>query len=182
MLNALLLVLGVLVPVAYLFYTQMQASAPSMRWPKVARMLKLEYSEDPPTMQGVWNGKKVAVVHLGTSAKATALLARRSCLRVEVGPKDLVTKRAGMIVADPVETGDPAFDARLLARCSDKAQGPAIFDPVLRQRLMAQAHVDIVGQEDGVQWTVPTANDPDQLEGMLEILGVLATEMERFPA
>jgi hypothetical protein len=85
-------------------------------------------------------------------------------------------------VPDPVATSDPSFDERLLARCSDKALGPAVFDAVLRQRLLSHPHVDIVGMGDNVKWLVPSANDPDQLEGMLEILGVLATEMERLPA
>ena len=109
------------------------------------------------------------------------ILARPSRLRVEVGPKDEVTARAGMVVPDPVTTGDLSFEERLLARCSDKNAGQQLFDPVLRQRLMAQPQVDILGQGAMVQWVVPVVKYPDPAEDLLDTLTVIAEEMERFP-
>lgn len=182
MLATLLIALGVLAPIAYLVYNQMHANTPSLRWPKLAPMLKLNYVARPVSMEGKWNGRDVSVVLLDNGVAVSAKVNRVSRLRVEVAAKDVVTQRAGMVVPDPVATNDPAFDDRLLARCSDKALGPAVFDAVLRQRLLSHPHVDIVGMGDNVKWLAPSANDPDRLEGMLEILGVLATEMERLPA
>jgi hypothetical protein len=100
---------------------------------------------------------------------------------VEIGPKDEVTARAGMLVPDPVATGDNAFDERLLVRCSDKSAGLQLLDPVLRQRLMTQSVVDILGQGAMVQWLVPAVKHPDPMEDLLDILTVIAEEMERFP-
>lgn len=181
MLGTVLLLLGIVLPIAYYFYREMHASTPSLRWPKIAPMVKLAYSADPPRMSGQWNGKDVDVSLGGDGAVVAAKLARPSRLRVEIGPKDVVAKRAGMIVPDAIPTGDFEFDEKFLARCSDKNAGLAMFDPVLRQRVMAQPHVDVIGHGDAVRWSVPSANDPDLLEGMMDVLSVIATEMERFP-
>jgi hypothetical protein len=180
MLASLLILLGIVLPVAIYFYTQMQNTTPSLRWPKVAPMVKLTYAADPPRMSGQWNGKDVVVSLENGQAVVTATLSKPSRLRVEIGPKDLVTKRAGMVLPDAVVTGDEAFDEKFVARCSDKNEGPAIVDPVLRQRILAQPQADVVGQGQTVRWTGVDANDPDLLEGALDVVSVIAAEMERF--
>jgi hypothetical protein len=172
--------LGVIIPIALYFYREMQQNTPSLRWPKVATMVHLTYEADPPRMSGQWHGKEVTVVLRDGQAFIAAILPKPSRLRVEVADKEIVAKRAGMLVHDAVATGDSAFDERLTARCSDKNAGLGLFDPALRQRLLAQPHVDIVGDGNAVRWTVPDANDPDLLEQMLDIVSVIATEMERY--
>ena len=169
------------VPMGIYYWREYKLSTPRIQWPVLAPILKLEYLPDPPRMQGTRNGRKVTVDIYKTGVRVATVLARPSRLRVEVGPKDVVTVRAGMLVPDPVVTGDSSFDERLLARCSDKNAGLQLLDPVLRQRLMAQSDVDILGQGAMVQWIVPAVKHPDPSEDLLDTLTVIAEEMERFP-
>jgi hypothetical protein len=181
MLFVLLAIVLVAIPMGIYYWREHKLSTPSLQWPVLASILKLDYTPDPPRLHGSRNGRQVTIdVHKGGVRVAT-ILARPSRLRIEIGPKDEVTARAGMVVPDPVGTGDHAFDERLLARCSDKNAGLQLLDPVLRQRLMAQPQVDILGQGAMVQWVVPVIKHPDPAEDLLDILTVVAEEMERFP-
>ncbi|MBI3553218.1 MAG: hypothetical protein HY077_12050 [Elusimicrobia bacterium] len=182
MLNILGVLLLLLVPFVIYMVQHQQANNPSLRWPKLAQMLGLQYQKDPPRIAGQWHGRAVAVDLQGEGARISCGLLKPSRLRVEVGPKDLVTKRSGVVVPDPVATGDSAFDERLLARVSDKAAGAKMMDPMLRQRLLALKNVDVVGQGGAVQWTMPAVTDPDELEEILKLMGEIASEMEGFPA
>ena len=180
----LVIVLGfvlVAVPMGIYYWREYKISTPRIQWPVLAPLLKLEYLPDPPRMQGTRNGRQVTVDIYKTGVRVATVLARPSRLRIEVGPKDDVTARSGMLVPDPVATGDSSFDERLLARCSDKNAGLQLLDPVLRQRLMAQSSVDILGQGAMIHWLVPAAKQPDPMEDILDILTVIAEEMERFP-
>jgi hypothetical protein len=168
-------------PMGLYYLREYKTSTPRLQWPVLAPILKLDFSPDPPRMQGTRNGRKMTVDICKTGVRVATTLARPCRLRVEIGPKDEVARRAGMIVPDPVITGDAAFDGRLLARCSDKTAGLQLLDPVLRQRLLAQDHVDILGQDAMVQWLVPAIKRPDPAEDLLDILAVFAEELERFP-
>ncbi|MCX5795124.1 MAG: hypothetical protein NTY77_06495 [Elusimicrobia bacterium] len=182
MLFILLALVLVALPMGLFYLREYKTSTPRLQWPVLAPILKLEYLPDPPRMQGTRNGRKVTVDIYKTGVRVATVLARPSRLRIEIGPKDVVTARSGMLVPDPVVTGDHAFEERFLARCSDKDAGLQLFDPVLRQRLLAQSDVDILGQGAMVQWVVPAVKQPDPAEDLLDILIVIAEEMERFPA
>lgn len=178
----LLSVVLVLVPVGLFLWREHRLGTPSLHWPVLAPILHLEFSDKPPRMSGHWNGRAVVIETHGAGARVMMPLARPSRLRIEIGPKDEVTRRSGIVVPDPVQTGDHAFEERLLARCSDTGVGSQIVDPVLRQRLLAAPHVEILGQGDSVQWLIPAAREPDTLEHIMDVLTALAAEMERFPA
>ncbi len=169
------------VPMGIYYWREYKISTPRLQWPVLAPILKLEYLPDPPRMQGTRNGRKVTVDIYKTGVRVATILAKPSRLRIEIGPKDEVTTRSGMLVPDPVLTGDRSFDERLLARCNDKNAGLQFLDPVLRQRLMAQSVVDILGQGAMIQWLVPVVKQPDPTENLLDILTLIAEEMERFP-
>ena len=181
MLFVLLALVLVAIPMGVYYWREYKMSTPRLQWPVLASILKLEYTPDPPRMQGTRNGRKVTVDMYKTGVRVATILARPSRLRVEIGPKAEVTARAGMVVPDPVATGEHAFDERFLARCSDKNAGLQLFDPVLRQRLMAQDTVDILGQGAMAQWIVPAVKQPDPAEDLIDILTVIAEEIERCP-
>jgi len=168
-------------PLGLFYVREYKMSTPRLQWPVLASILKLAYEPTPPRMLGTRNGRNVTIDIYKTGARVATILNRPSRVRIEIGPKDEVTARAGMVVPDPVVTSDSDFDERLLARCSDKAAGLALLDPVLRQRLMAQPIVEILGQGTMVQWLLPGVKQPDPTEDVLDILTVLAEEMERYP-
>lgn len=175
-------ILLVLLPFVLYFWTRLRVSTPKLQWGLVAGPLRLRFEDNPPRILGDWEGRHVAVQEHGTAVLVTMGLSQPSRLRVEVGPREEVAKRAGMIVPDPVHTGDQAFDQRLLARCSDRAAGQAVFDPAMRQNLMTLPVVDALGAGDKVQWRLPELQDPDTLERVLQVMTAVANEMERYPA
>ncbi|MDD5656517.1 MAG: hypothetical protein PHF00_04595 [Elusimicrobia bacterium] len=178
----LLCAIVVVVPLAFYYIRQYKISTPSLQWPALARVLAMNYAPDPPRITGQRNGRALCVEADGTGARVSMALGRPSRLRVEIGPREEVTRRSGMLVPDPVPTGDTAFEERFLARCNDKAAGLKLLDPVLRQRLLAQPFVEILGQGDNVRWLLPWVKEPDPIEETAEILTAIAEEMERFPA
>jgi len=177
---ALLALLG-LVPFALYFWREHKVSTPSLQWPALAKILALTYEDAPPRMSGSWSGRRVAVQTEGGAVTATAWLGAATRLRVECGPKELVTRRAGLVLPDPLEASDPEFRERLLARCSEKTAGPTVFDAALQQRLARLPHVDFVGQDTRVTWTVPALKDPDSAEALLGALCAVADGLESFP-
>lgn len=177
----LILLVGLLCavgPAAYYFMREKRLKTPAVHWPRLAPILRLDYKPDPPRMTGKWNGRHVEVKQDGRLVKITAFIPRPSRLRVEVGPKEEVARRAGVLVPDPVATGDQAFDGRLLARCSDKAAGARLFDSPMRRRILEQETIEILGQGDRVAWSVPFAYNPDVLEPIFEVVTLIAEEME----
>jgi hypothetical protein len=181
MLFILLALVLLAVPLVLYYLHEYKASTPSLQWPLLAPVLNLEYLPNPPRMQGTRHGRKVTVDIQQTGVRVATVLDRPSRLRIEIGPKAAVTARSGMLVPDPVLTGDSSFDERFLARCSDKNAGLQLLDPVLRQRLLDQEAVDILGQGAMLQWLVPTVKQPEPVEHLLDILTVIAEEMEHFP-
>lgn len=179
MLIGLLLVLAALVPLALFYATRFKTGRPSMQWPLLAPIVKLEYKPDPPRLEGLWEGRRVSVREKDGKVAIVAGVNPASRLRVEIGPKDEVARRAGVVIPDPVDTGDREFEERLLARVSDKRAGQALLDSALLQRLKGAPVVDILGSGPALQWTLPELRDPDTLENCLDILDVIATEMER---
>lgn len=178
----LLAVIVIVAPIAIYHIRQYKLSTPSLQWPVLARVLSMEYQADPPRIKGQRNGRVILVELHQAGARIATSLAKPSRLRVEIGPREEVVRRAGMVVPDPVATGDPAFEERFLARCNDKAAGLRLLDPTLRQRLLAQPHVEILGQGNVAQWLLPFVKEPDPIEEAAEILTAVAEEMERFPA
>ena len=177
----LLVVVFILIPVALFQFKQYRLNTPSLQWPVLAKVLNLTYEADPPRLTGTRNGRKVLVETCPGGARVASVLERPSRLRIEVGPKADMLRKAGMIVPDPVLTGDQEFEEKLMARCSDKAVGARMFDPHLRQVLLGQPCVEILGQGSTVQWTFPVVKDPDVTETALDIVTVFAEEMDRLP-
>lgn len=178
---ALLVGLGVL-PVGLYLWREHKLSTPSLQWPVLARILGLRFEDAPPRLSGSWNGRPVRIEALSPSgARASAALAAPTRLRVECGDKELVSRRAGMVVPDRVEPLAPEFRERLLARCSDKAAGPTVFDQAMQHRLALMPDVDLVGQGNAVTWTLPALRDPDTAEAVLGALCAVADALEGYP-
>ncbi|OGR83142.1 MAG: hypothetical protein A3J74_10715 [Elusimicrobia bacterium RIFCSPHIGHO2_02_FULL_57_9] len=175
-----------LIPIGLYYFRQYKIANPKMQWPVLAPLLNLQYEGNPPRMSGQWNGRMVKIETHGAEqaeqevVKISLFLAKPSRLRVEIGPREEVAQRAGLVVPDPVTTGDENFDRKFLARCNNKATGLEILDAIMRERILLQERVDILGEGNSIRWIVPHAKDPDTLETMLETLTVIATEMERF--
>lgn len=176
-----LIALLALVPIGLYVWREHRMATPALQWPVLAKILGLQYESNPPRMSGKWNGRTLAVESGAAGVTATAWLAAATALRVECGPKELVTKRAGLVLPDPVEPLDAAFRDTLLARCSVKAAGPTVFDAALQQRLAGLPHVDFVGVDARVVWTVPALKDPDGAEALLGALCAVADGLESFP-
>jgi hypothetical protein len=177
----LLAAIGALIPLGLYFWVEHKTSTPSLQWPALAKILALQYDATPPRMSGSWNGRRVAVESVTGAVAVTAWLNAETSLRVECAPADVVTKRAGLVVQDPVEAIDRAFGEKLLARCSVKAAGPTVFDAALQKRLAALPHVDFTGQDTRVVWNVPVVKDPDGAEALLGALCAVADGLESFP-
>lgn len=175
-------VLAALLPFILLAARHIKTSTPSLQWPSLAEILKFQYQDKPPRLLGQWDGRNVSVELHNERVLVTMQLSQATRLRVEAGLKEDVARRAGMIVPDPVLTGDSAFESRLLARCSDKNAGTVIFDPALRQRLMALPFVEALGVGEKVQWMLPELNEAAGLERVLEVMTAIASELESFPA
>jgi hypothetical protein len=178
--TALVLLLAV-VPFAVYFWRQHEQNTPSRRWPKLANILGMKYEPNPPRFSGTYNGRRTAVETAAAGATLSVWLAAPTRLRVECGPKDEVARRAGMVVPDPVDALDAEFGARLLARCSDKAAGPVVFDAAVQKRLAALPRVDILAEGPRAVWSVPDVADIDLLEAQLSALGALGDGLEHFP-
>jgi hypothetical protein len=177
----LLLLVAGLIPVGLYFWREHKTSTPSLQWPILAKILGLQYEAEPPRMSGKWNGRTAAVETSPAGVALTVWLNAPTVLRVECGPKELVAKRAGIVLPDPVEPIDRDFRDKLLARCSDKAAGPTVFDAALQQRLAGLRDVDFVGSDTRVSWTVPVLKDPDSAEAILGALCAVADGLEHFP-
>lgn len=177
----IVLVLIVVLPVAFYFWHEHKISTPALQWPFLAKLLNMTYEAAPPRLSGEWAGRRVAFETAPGGVTATAWLQTATRLRVECGPTALVTKRAGIIVPDRVEPIDKDFREKLLARCSDKAAGPVVFDVTLQQRLAALPAVDFVGSDTRVVWSLPSLRDIDSAEALLGALCAVADGVESFP-
>jgi hypothetical protein len=178
--SALLLLLLV-APLAMYFWREHKLSTPSLQWPSMRTALGLNYEANPPRLGGTWNGRKVAVETAEGGVTVTAWLNAETRLRVECAPKELVTKRSGMVVPDAVEPSEREFRDRLLARCSDKNAGPIVFDATMQQRLAGLRHVDFVGEQFRVVWNVPAVRELNETEALLGALCAVADGLESFP-
>lgn len=181
MLATLLFILCCAGPLAFHLWRKHQRETPSLQWPRLAPVLQMSYEAAPPRLAGERHGKRITIDPVKGGYRVAAKLDRPTKLRLEIGDKAAVAQRAGMVVPDPVKLADPAWNERLLARCSDPLAGEMILDPVLRQRLLAQPLVEILGKGQLVQATIQEAHDPDALEEVLDIVSVIAVELERFP-
>lgn len=179
--SLLLLFAGFAIPAAWYFWRDHKLNTPSLQWPAMKGVLGLEYEANPPRMSGAWNGRKIAVETGDGGVVLTAWLNAETSLRVECGPKDLVTKRAGMLVPDAVEPAVTEFRDKLLARCSDKNAGPLVFDATMQQRLAGLQAVDFVGEQFRVVWKVPVVRDINETEALLGALCAIADGLESFP-
>ncbi len=179
--SLLLLFAGFAIPAAWFFWRDHKLNTPSMQWPAMKGILGLEYEANPPRLGGAWNGRKIAIETAEGGVVLTAWLNAETSLRVECGLKDLVTKRAGMLVPDAVEPAVTEFRDKLLARCSDKNAGPIVFDATMQQRLAGLAVVDFVGEQFRVVWKVPVVRDINETEALLGALCAIADGLESFP-
>lgn len=182
MLTALLVLAFGVVPVGLYFWKEHKTSTPKLQWPVLGKILNLKFEDLPPRLCGSWNGRELGFEALADgSVRATAKLTAATRLRVECGEKPLVTQRAGMLVPDPVEPILPEFRDRLLARCSDKAAGPVVFDEAMQHRLAGLREVDFVGQGAAVAWTLSALKDPDTAEAVMGALCAVADALEGYP-
>lgn len=177
----LLIFLAFAGPAGWYFWRTHKLSTPSLQWPAMRSILGLSYEADPPRLGGAWNGRKVALEAQDGAVTVTAWLNAETNLRVECGPRDLVTKRAGMLVPDAVDPVDSVFRDKLLARCSDKAAGQIVFDSTMQQRLVNLPDVDFVGEQFRVIWKVAVVSDPNETEALLGALCAVADGLESFP-
>ena len=168
-------------PLAWYFWREHKLSTPSLQWPSMRIALGLTYEASPPRLGGAWNGRKVAIEAAADGVTITAWLNAETSLRVECAARELVTKRAGMLVPDAVEPVETVFKQKLLARCSDKAAGPLVFDSTMQQRLADLTHVDFVGEQFRVIWKVPVVKDLNETEALLGALCAVADGLESFP-
>ena len=168
-------------PAGWFFWRDHKINTPSLQWPAMKGVLGLEYGANPPRLGGTWNGRKVAIEAVEGGATVTAWLNAETSLRVECGPKDVVTQRAGMVVPDALAPGVTAFRDKLLARCSDKNAGPLVFDATMQQRLAELPAVDFVGEQYRVVWKVPVVRDLNETEALLGALCAIADGLESFP-
>jgi len=177
----LLLLAGFALPAAWYFWRDHKLNTPSLQWPAMKTVLGLAYEADPPRLGGAWNGRKIAIEAGEGGVVVTAWLNAETSLRVECGPKNLVTQRAGMLVPDALEPGVTAFRDKLLARCSDKNAGPIVFDATMQQRLAGLQAVDFVGEQFCVVWKVPVVRELNETEALLGALCAIADGLENFP-
>ena len=177
----MLIFAGFAIPAAWYFWRDHKLNTPSMQWPAMKTVLGLDYEADPPRLGGNWNGRKVAIETADGGVAVTAWLNAETSLRVECGPRDVVTKRAGMLVPDALEPAVTAFRDKLLARCSDKQAGPIVFDATMQQRLAGLPFVDFVGEQFRVVWKVPVVRDVNETEALLGALCAIADGLESFP-
>jgi len=177
----IVLVLIVVLPIALYFWHEHKISTPSLQWPFLSKLLNMSYEAAPPRLSGEWAGRRVAIETTPSGVTATAWLQTATRLRVECGPTALVAKRSGIIVPDPVEPIDKVFRDKLLARCSDKAAGPVVFDVTLQQRLARMPFVDFIGEDTRVVWSLPALKDIDSAEALLGALCAVADGVESFP-
>ena len=178
--SALLLLL-LAAPLALYFWREHKLNTPSLQWPTMRGVLGLSYEGNPPRLGGTWNGRKVAIESVEGGATLTAWLSAETAVRVECAAKEVVTKRAGMVVPDAVEPTERAFRDRLLARCSDKGAGQIVFDSTMQQRLALLPHVDFIGEQFRVVWTVPAVRELNETEALLGALCAVADGLESFP-
>ncbi len=179
--NMLLILLACLIPPAWYFWREHKLNTPSLQWPDMKTVLGLQYEADPPRLNGSWNGRKIALESVEGGVTVTAWLNAETKLRVECGPRELVTTRAGMLVPDAVEPVETAFREKLLARCSDKAAGIVVFDATMQQRLADLSAVDFIGEQFRVVWKVPVVRDLNETEALLGALCAIADGLESFP-
>ncbi|MBI5245636.1 MAG: hypothetical protein HY923_00520 [Elusimicrobia bacterium] len=168
-------------PLAWYFWREHKLNTPSLQWPSMRTALGLTYEANPPRLGGAWNGRKVAIESGADGVTITAWLNAETRLRVECAARELVTKRAGMLVPDAVEPVETAFKQKLLARCSDKAAGPLVFDATMQQRLSDLSHVDFVGEQFRVVWKAPVVKELNETEALLGALCAVADGLESFP-
>lgn len=177
----LVLAFGVL-PIALYFWKEHKVSTPKLQWPSLGNILNLRFEDGPPRLHGSWNGREVGFEALAAGGvRATAKLHAPTRLRVECGEKEAVARRAGMLVPDPVDPILPAFRDRLLARCSEKAAGPVVFDEAMQHRLAGMPEVDFTGGGAAVAWTLSALKDPDTAEAVLGALCAVADALEGYP-
>lgn len=181
MLTVFIAVGSVLLAILLYFMRKEKKHNPQLAWPLLAPRLKLQYQENPPRMVGKWNGRNVAVdVYHDSTVRIATMLAKPSRLRIEIASIAKIQERAGAVISDALASGDSVFDSKYLARCSDRNAGPKILDEVLRKMLMNVPHVDVIGQAGMVQWVIPEAKDVDTMETILDVLTMIAVEMERY--
>lgn len=177
----ILILAGFALPAAWYFWRDHKLNTPSLQWPAMKGILGLEYEANPPRMGGAWNGRKIAIEGGEGGVVLTAWLNAETSLRVECGAKELVTKRAGLLVPDTVAANEPSFRDRLLARCSDKGAGLLVFDATMQQRLANLSAVDFVGEQFRVVWKVPVVREINETEALLGALCAIADGLESFP-
>ena len=179
--SALFLLLICIGPIAWYFWREHKLNTPSLQWPSMRSVLGLAYEANPPRLGGAWNGRKVAIESGEGGVTITAWLNAETRLRVECAPKEIVTKRAGMLVPDAVESAATAFREKLLARCSDKAAGLLVFDATMQQRLAELTSVDFIGEQYRVVWKTNIVRDLNETEALLGALCAVADGLESFP-
>ena len=179
--SPILVLLAFALPAAWYFWRDHKLNTPSMQWPAIKTVLGLAYEADPPRLGGAWNGRKVAIEAVEGAVVVTAWLNAETSLRVECGPRELVTARAGMLVPDAVEPALASFRDKLLARCSDKSAGTLVFDATMQKRLADLYAVDFVGEQFRVVWKVPVVREPNETEALLGALCAIADGLESFP-
>ena len=169
---------GVGVPVGFWLWRESRLKNPATRWPELAPYLEMKYLGDPPRIEGAWKGRTFRLTAEGEEALVITGANARKGIRVEIGPKEMVEKAAGMVVHDRVVLNDFNFEKRYLLRGTPPELGEQACDPSMRQRLMSLPDVHILALPDRVVVRVPFPTEASQIRNYLDLAGAVADSID----
>lgn len=179
-----MLALSLLVAVAgpaYYFWRESRLRDPALRWRAAAEDLRLEFKA-PASLIGRWNEREMAWRVEAEGAALSCRFVPSRPVRLEIGLKEDVERRAGIVVPDRVAFADPSgsdFEERFLARCQPAELGPALVDAVVRRKIAGFPFVRVVAAEGSLDLKFPMLLDADRLRAAMEIAVSLAETLEQ---
>lgn len=172
------LILGIGIPFGWWLWRDSRLKNPATRWPDLAPQLEMKFLPEPPRLEGAWKGRAFRVLAEEGRASVVTGARAKTKLRLEIGPKEMVEKAAGMVVPDRVPMNDYAFDKRYVVRCTPHELGELAADPSLRQRLMQMPDLHIIALQDRVVVRAPIPTEASQIRNYLDIASSVADSIE----
>lgn len=171
-----IIILGVAIPFAFWQWREAKAKNPSSAWPPLAPALEFKFEDKPPRLSGNWKGHNMLLTYNENSGEAILQVGVRGQqgMRIELGPKAMLEKEAGMIVHDRVDLGDRQFEERYLLRSTPKEIGESAFDPNVRQKVANLPDLRILAQGETLVVRTEPVTDPDHLREMLDVAASVA--------
>ena len=174
----LLILIGISVPLGIYAWRESRHRNPATRWPQLAENVQFAYSPAPPRLGGQWKGRRMTLTAGDSEATLSAQLAAGRTLRVEIGPRAVVEKAAGMVVPDRIELGDAAFEKRYLVRSTPAEIGQNAVDPSMRQRLLQLPDVRVLATGQELRMGIPCPTEAGELRTYFDIAASLAESMD----